>query len=126
MSKKIFRPAKTDANQAEIVAALRAHGCETLSLAPMGNGCPDLLVWTPHGLYASDIGMAPARLAEARACSARYSGEHLLMEIKDGAKPPSARKLTPKQRAFHEWWPGEIHIVETVDQALAAAGVIET
>ncbi len=111
MSKKIYRPAKTDANQAEIVTALRAHGCGVLSLAPMGDGCPDLLVWTPYALGAG------LRL--------KTGGQHLLLEIKDGSKPPSARKLTPKQRIFHEWWPGEIHIVETVDQALAAAGVIQ-
>ena len=35
---------KLDANQHEIVDALRNIGADVLSLAPMGNGCPDLLV----------------------------------------------------------------------------------
>lgn len=36
--------AKIDANQPEIVAALRAVGCTVQSLAEVGDGCPDLLV----------------------------------------------------------------------------------
>ena len=35
---------RTDANHAEIVRALRRCGCSVLSLASVGNGCPDLLV----------------------------------------------------------------------------------
>lgn len=40
----MFKNAKTDANQKEIVNALRARGATVLSLAPLGKGCPDLLV----------------------------------------------------------------------------------
>jgi lambda repressor-like predicted transcriptional regulator len=36
--------ARTDANQAEIVAALRAAGCSVVSLHRVGDGVPDLLV----------------------------------------------------------------------------------
>ena len=38
------RRAKVDANQAEIVATLRAAGATVQSLATVGGGCPDLLV----------------------------------------------------------------------------------
>jgi len=38
-----MRAAKVDANQAEIVAALRAVGVSVQSLATVGKGCPDLL-----------------------------------------------------------------------------------
>lgn len=38
------RAAKIDANQAEIVAALRAVGCSVQTLAAVGAGVPDLLV----------------------------------------------------------------------------------
>ncbi len=38
-----MRAAKVDANQAEIVAALRAVGVSVQSLATIGKGCPDLL-----------------------------------------------------------------------------------
>lgn len=34
---------RVDANQAEIIAALRRIGYSVLSLTKMGNGCPDLL-----------------------------------------------------------------------------------
>jgi len=39
-----LRAAKVDANQGEIVEALRAIGCSVQSLAKVGGGCPDLLV----------------------------------------------------------------------------------
>jgi len=35
---------RVDANQADIIDALRRAGCTTLSLTTIGNGCPDLLV----------------------------------------------------------------------------------
>lgn len=38
------RPRRTDANQREIVAALRAVGAEVISLHTVGRGVPDLLV----------------------------------------------------------------------------------
>lgn len=93
------RAAKVDENQAEIVSALRARGYGVLSLAALGNGAPDLLVCSPSVRYAM-----------------------WLLEVKDGNKPPSRRKLTPDQEKFHEWWPGEIHVVKSVDEALAAVG----
>ena len=36
--------ARTDANQEEIVMALRAVGCSVTLLHRVGSGCPDLLV----------------------------------------------------------------------------------
>lgn len=39
-----MRSAKIDRNHREIVAALRACGFGVQSLAPVGKGCPDLLV----------------------------------------------------------------------------------
>jgi hypothetical protein len=74
----------------------------------MGSGCPDLLVWTP---WVS--GHIPHW----------HPGSNLLFEVKDGSKPPSARKLTPDQVKFHSEWPGEIHIVNNVAEALRAAGI---
>jgi len=38
------RAARVDANQEQIVSALRAAGASVQSLAPIGKGCPDLLV----------------------------------------------------------------------------------
>lgn len=85
--------ARVDDNHKAIVAALRKIGCTVLSLAPLGKGAPDVL-----------------------ACTA--AGKLFLIEIKDGAKPPSARKLTPDELKFHADWNGEIAIVESVDDAV--------
>ena len=38
------RAAKVDANQAEIVKALRSIGCSVQHLHSIGRGCPDILV----------------------------------------------------------------------------------
>jgi hypothetical protein len=40
----VRRRAKIDSNQTAVVDAFRSHGCLVHSLAPMGRGCPDLLV----------------------------------------------------------------------------------
>ena len=96
------RAAKVDANHAEIVAALRSAGCGVLDLSAVGKGCPDLLVHPPE---------FPAnRMA-------------FLMEIKDGKKPPSARKLTPAQVKFHAEWKGWVYTVTNAEEALKAAGL---
>ena len=94
MGLPVRRAAKVDANQADIVKGLRRHGCSVLPLHAIGQGCPDLLV--------------------AR------SGNTMLMEIKDGNKPPSHRKLTPDQEAFHERWHGAITTVCNLDEAILA------
>lgn len=91
------RAAKVDSNHGEVVAALRAAGCGVLSLAAVGRGCPDLLVHSPKWPFTT-----------------------VLIEVKDGSKPPSARKLTPDQEAFHAKWEGPIWVVTTADQALEA------
>jgi Holliday junction resolvase len=41
---RMRRAAKVDANQEQIVSALRAAGATVQSLASIGKGCPDLLV----------------------------------------------------------------------------------
>lgn len=96
------RAAKVDANHAAIVAALRDAGCGVLDLSAVGKGCPDLLVHPPT--------FPECRMA-------------VLMEIKDGAKSASRRKLTPAQVKFHAEWKGWIHTVTSVDEALKAVGL---
>lgn len=96
------RAAKVDANQAEIVLALRDAGCWVLDLSAVGQGCPDLLVHGP---------VHPWHL--------------VLLEIKDGSKPPSARKLTPDQIKFHAGCNAPLVVVTNVKEALAAVGIVE-
>lgn len=88
-----MRAAKVDANQAEIVHALRCIGCSVQVLSTVGKGVPDLLVG--------------------------FNGMNVLMEIKDGKKPPSDRKLTADQIVWHDEWRGQVNVVESVDRALA-------
>lgn len=89
------RAAKVDRNQAEIVDALRRAGCSVYCLHSVGKGFPDLLVGR--------------------------AGRNKLMEVKDGALPPSARKLTPDEEKFHQEWRGEVVIVYTPEDALREA-----
>jgi len=87
--------ARVDDNHQQITAALRQAGVLVLSLAAVGKGCPDLL------------------------CSLR--GHLMLLEVKDGAKPPSRRKLTPEQEVFHSLWP--VSVVTDVASAFDAVGL---
>jgi hypothetical protein len=92
------RAAKVDANQAEIVAALRAVGATVTPLHAVGQGCPDLLVG--------------------------YRGVNFCVEVKDGAKPPSARKLTPDQVSWHDTWRGQVAVASSVKEALKIIGAL--
>lgn len=83
-----------DENQSDIVAALRAIGA-TVRVISQGDGIPDLLIG--------------------------FMGKTILLEVKDGKKPPSARKLTPaEQKFFDEWRGGSLAVVNSVDEAIAA------
>jgi len=87
------RAARIDANQNNIVKALRAAGA-SVRVITQGDGIPDLLLG--------------------------YNGHTLLMELKDGDKPPSARKLTEAEhKFFDEWKGGSLSIVNSVEEALA-------
>jgi hypothetical protein len=86
------RAARVDANQEQIVSAMRACGA-TVRVVTQGDGLPDLLVG--------------------------YRGYTILMEVKDGRKPPSARKLTEEEEKFFEnWTGGMLAIVNSVEEAL--------
>ena len=83
------RAARRDDNEKEIVIALRKAGAHVSFL---DEPC-DLLVG--------------------------YKGKTICLEVKDGNKPPSARKLTPNEQKFHdEWTGGPLHIVTCVQEAI--------
>lgn len=83
---------RIDANQNKIVDALRKAGA-VVRIISQGDGIPDLLVG--------------------------YRGYTILMEVKDGDKVPSARKLTEaEQKFFDDWRGGMLTIVNSVDEAL--------
>ena len=94
------RAAKIDANQEAVVIALRAAGAQVQSLAAIGKGVPDLLC--------------------------QYEGTFYLIEVKDGRKPPSQRKLTDDQVKWHgEWKCALLGVVESPDEALKFIGAIK-
>jgi len=83
---------RIDANQNQIVDALRKVGA-VVRIISQGDGIPDLLVG--------------------------YKGYTILMEVKDGGKVPSARKLTePEQKFFDDWRGGMLAVVNSVEEAL--------
>jgi Holliday junction resolvase len=47
----VRKAARVDANQEQIVSALRAAGATVQSLASVGKGCPDLLVSHDGSMY---------------------------------------------------------------------------
>jgi hypothetical protein len=54
-----------------------------------------------------------------------YQGKNILIEIKDGNKTPSKRKLTDDQVKWHESWNGgAVAVVDSVDAAWAALGIM--
>lgn len=93
-----MRASKVDANQPEIVMALRYAGASVQHLHGVGSGCPDLV------------------------CG--YRGQNYLIEVKDGSKPPSGRALTSDQVAWHGDWKGSVSVVKNIDEALRVIGVI--
>jgi len=81
------RALRTDANHDQIVEAAIAMGASVQSLVAVGAGCPDLLLG--------------------------YAGRNLLVEIKDGMKPASARGLTDAERYWHNKWRGHVAVVSS-------------
>ena len=90
------RRARTDGNHGQIVEALRAAGCTVQSLAAIGDGTPDLLVGV--------------------------GGRNLLVEVKDGSKSPSRRRLTDDERTWHAAWAGQVAVVATESVILFELG----
>jgi Holliday junction resolvase len=86
---------KIDANQKEIVSALRAAGASVTSLANIGKGCPDLLIG--------------------------WRGVNYLVEVKnlDGR----GDRLTPAETEFIRSWRGQVVKILTIDDALALLDV---
>lgn len=92
-----MRAARIDANQTQIVKALRKAGCTVQHLHSVGKGCPDLLVGR--------------------------AGVNYLLECKDGAKAASAQKLTPDQVVWHGCWGGSVAVVNCEEAALTEVGL---
>lgn len=120
------RAARTDANHTDVVGALRDVGTSVSSLAAVGHGVPDLVVGTCGLTLVGRFNVeAVRRLLESVEDVVIHEGATLLLEVKDGAKVASKRRLTPDEARWHQEWQGSALVVESVDDALKAVGVIE-
>lgn len=79
-----MRARRVDANHAEVKLAFERLGCSVLDVS--GTPCGfDLIVG--------------------------FGGLSICVEVKDGAKPPSRRKLTRREREVHDTWKGGTRLV---------------
>ena len=92
------RAARVDANQAEIVKALRGVGCSVFVTSDVGQGFGDIVVGV--------------------------RGKNYILEIKDGDKPPSARQLTEAEKKFSDMWRGQYAVILNLADALFEVGLI--
>ena len=74
------RAARVDDNQPMAVKAIRDAGMTVAVTSALGKGFPDMAVG--------------------------FRGLTCLVELKDGAKPPSAQKLTADEEKFRDSWAG--------------------
>lgn len=97
------RASKIDDNQNAIVNSIRSYGFSVSITSAVGQGFSDLVV----------------------AYGGKQRGRTWLVEVKDGAKSPSKRRLTADQVKFHDKWQAPIQIIETVEQAKLWAGAMK-
>ena len=86
------RAARVDSNQREIVTALRKAGYQVQHLHIVSNKYPNILV----GAHDNNI----------------------LIELKDGNKKPSARRLTEDERQWHESWAGQVDVAHDFGECI--------
>src|SRR5262245_57961979 len=94
----LMRPRRTDANHRQIVEALRSRGLAVLDLHAIP-GVLDLLVGYRSVLY--------------------------LVEIKNGSKPPSRRRVTPAEQTTIALFKGQgcpVVVVGSIEELLRAIG----
>lgn len=87
--------ARRDSNHAQVRDALRKAGWRVTDTGHVGNGFPDLV--------------------------AQKHDRVEFIEVKDGSKPPSARKLTEDEADLHAALKQagvEVRIIESVEQAI--------
>jgi hypothetical protein len=90
---------KKDANHNQISDVFTKHGLFVADTSAMGNGFPDMVI--------------------------SLGGITVMVEVKDGAKHPSQRRLTPDEQKFHSTWKGWIVIIESEDDALSLIAEIK-
>lgn len=93
------RAARRDENHAEVKAVFESLDCSVLDVAGIPCGF-DLIVG--------------------------YKTQAIAVEVKDGEKPPSARKLTENEFSAHLNWRGPKAIVKNNDEALLVVKLLRS
>lgn len=93
-----MRARRVDANHKAIKDAFLKLGCSVMDLSQAPVGC-DLAVG--------------------------YGGLCMLVEVKDGSKRPSARRLTKNEQRAMEHWTGGIRLVMDMTDVVATAIVLK-
>jgi Holliday junction resolvase len=87
----MFRAARIDRNQPEIVKLFRKLGWYVLIISQLKNCC-DIIV--------------------------SKNGRTIAVEIKDGEKPPSQQKLSAGELKFKDEWQGEYMLINCIDDVI--------
>lgn len=85
-----MRAKKIDANQTQIVNNLRQIGVSVFITSMVGKGFPDLVLG--------------------------YKGKNYLIELKDGEKFKSQKKLTDDEKKFFNYWSGQVAKCENIEE----------
>lgn len=83
--------ARKDDNHNEVIKAFNSLGWSDLDISQLKNCCDAFI---------------------------SKSGVTVAIEIKDGSKPPSQRKLTPGEVKFKNRWKGKYEIIQSIDDVL--------
>ena len=87
-----MRGKRKDANHNEVTEFLSRHGWSVADTSALGFGFPDAVCGKP--------------------------GICVVVEIKDGSKPPSERKLTEAEQKFRDNWTGPYVLAVSPEDAL--------
>lgn len=91
---------RVDANQAEIVNALRGAGASVIDASAAGGGVPDLIIG--------------------------FNGKTILMEVKNPKTSYGRKGLNENQKRWvDKWIGGPVCLVDSIEAALRVIGVVE-
>ena len=108
---------RKDANHNEIKEHFQSKGATVYDASQAGSGFPDLVIGL-EGLtvITSNLEAVKKAILKVDPKAKIYIGVNLLVEVKDGDKPPSKRKLTKAQVEWHKEWTGQVAIVKNTSQ----------
>lgn len=122
-----MRNARIDTNQPDLVKLWRDLHLSVHHTYQLGGGFVDTVLGCP-GLTIVSRQLEPAIIDYVLKQMGLigysiHAGANLLVEIKDGSKPPSAQRLTPDEQEWHSTWRGQKCIVANPEEARRIVGL---